>query len=101
LSVTVQSLSGTSVKVSCLGEYAYVANAADNTLSSYRIDVTTGALAAIDPPIATGVSPRAVVSYELFDSATPKAYVYVSNEGSNDISAFAVDIATGAELGPT
>lgn len=96
-SVIVQTLSGSSVTVSCPGEYAYATNAADNTLSSYSVDGTTGALAAIGAPTATGASPHAIVGFYCCDQGpyTVK-YVYVGNEGSNDISAFAVDITTGA-----
>jgi 6-phosphogluconolactonase len=95
-SVSVQSLSDTSLTVSCPGEYAYVANSADNTLSSYRVDVTTGALALIGTPTATGVSPHAIVGYDYYDGPALKRLLFVANEGSNDISAFTVDVTTGA-----
>ena len=95
-SISVQSLSDTSVTVSCLGEYAYVANAADNTLSSYRVDVTTGALAPIGTPTATGVSPHAIVGYDYYDGPALKRRLFVANAGSNDVSAFTVDVTTGA-----
>ena len=42
--VSIQNANDTSVTVSCAA-YSYVTNAADNTLSSYSIDATTGALA--------------------------------------------------------
>jgi 6-phosphogluconolactonase (cycloisomerase 2 family) len=84
----IQTKNVTNVDVVC-AEYAYVTNAGDDSLSAYTIDATTGALLAIDTPIATGTSPFAIVATQ------DKRYVYVGNEGSNDISAFAVDAATG------
>ena len=95
-SVSVLSLNGTSVTVFCPGEYAYVANAADNTLSSYRVDVSTGALTPIGSPTATGNSPGAIVGYDYYDGPALKRHLFVANEGSNDISAFTVDVTTGA-----
>jgi 6-phosphogluconolactonase (cycloisomerase 2 family) len=93
--VSIQSANDTSVRVVCPAEYAYVTNAADNTLSSYSIDATTGALAVIGAPIVTGASPHAIVGYET-NPRGDKGYVYVADEGSNDVSAFAVDTTTGA-----
>ena len=90
--ISIQSANDTSVTVSC-AEYSYVTNAADNTLSSYSIDPTTGALAVVGTPIATGASPNAIVGV---DYGEGKSFVYVGNAGSNDISAFAVDSTTGA-----
>jgi 6-phosphogluconolactonase len=95
-SVSVGNLSNTSVTVSCAGEYAYVANAVDNTFSSYRVDVTTGALALIGTPTATGVSPHAIVGYDYYDGPALKRYLFVANAGSNNVSAFTVDVTTGA-----
>lgn len=87
--VNIQSANDTSVAVAC-SEFSYVTNAADNTVSAYRVDATTGALVAVGAPTATGRSPYAVVG-------TPdKRFVYVSDEGDNDVSAFAVNIETGA-----
>ena len=80
--------------VRIISEYSYVTNAADNTLSSYSVDATTGALAVIGAPTATGASPYAIVGFEYYDGT--KRYVFVGNEGSNDVSAFAVDTTTGA-----
>jgi 6-phosphogluconolactonase len=87
--VSNQAANDTGFTVACADYYAYpfVTNAVDNTLSSYRVDATTGAVAVIGAPIATGTSPYAIVGFEHF--------VYVGNEGSNDVSAFAVD-TTGA-----
>jgi 6-phosphogluconolactonase (cycloisomerase 2 family) len=100
--VSIQNANDTAVAVSCAA-YSYVTNAADNTLSAYSIDATTGALAIIGTPTATGTSPYATVGVETgFTSGVqamiyPKQYVvFVGNEGSNDVSAFAVNNTTGA-----
>ena len=89
--VSINALNDTGVTVSCLGEFVYVTNAADNTLSSYSVDGTTGALAAIGVPIAMGASPNAIVG-----GGCGYSLVFVANQGSNDISVFAADTTTGA-----
>jgi len=100
--VSIQNANDTAVTVSCAA-YSYVTNATDNTLSAYSIDATTGALQAVGTPTATGRSPYATVGVETgFYSGVssmiyPKQYVvFVGNEGSNDVSAFAVNNVTGA-----
>jgi 6-phosphogluconolactonase len=104
--VSAQAANDTGFTVSCAG-FSYVTNAADNTLSAYRIDASTGALAVIGTPPVTGASPYATVGLEdgnpryvvegnkltLIDG---KRYVFVGNEGSDDVSAFAVNSTTGA-----
>ena len=104
--VSTQAANDTGFTVSCAG-FAYVTDVADNTLSAYSIDPTTGALAVIGTPTVTGASPYATVSLEdgnmryvvegnkltLIDG---KRYVFVGNEGSNDVSTFAVNSTTGA-----
>jgi 6-phosphogluconolactonase (cycloisomerase 2 family) len=92
--ISIQNANDTSVTVSC-AKYAYVTNAADNTLSAYSIDPATGALTVIGAPTATGVSPHAIFGFQGFASED-KRYVFVGNEGSNDVSAFAVNNTTGA-----
>lgn len=87
--ISIQSANDTSVAVAC-SEFAYVTNAADNTVSAYRVDATTGALLAVGTPTATGKSPYAVVG------TNDRHFMYVGNEGSNDVSAFAVNVETGA-----
>jgi 6-phosphogluconolactonase len=91
----IQTANDTSVVVACsdFSFFSYVTNAADNTVSAYSVDATTGgALQAVGTPTATGISPYAIVGTQISD----KRYVFVGNEGSNDISAFAVDPTTGA-----
>ena len=79
----------TDIKVGC-SQFSYVANAGDNTVSAYTVDATSGALAAVGTPVATGTSPHAIVVTQ------DRQYVFVDNEGSNDISAFGVNFASGA-----
>jgi 6-phosphogluconolactonase (cycloisomerase 2 family) len=89
--VSIQNANDTSVTVSC-STFLYATNAADNTLSAYNVDATTGALTAVGTPAAAGVTPHAVLGIQNED----KRYIFVGNEGSNDISAFAVNNTTGA-----
>jgi len=94
--VTLQNANDNSVTVSC-ATFLYVTNAADNTLSAYNVDANTGALTAIGTLTATGVSPHAILGIENnYPDPDDKRYVYVGNEDSNDISAFAVNDTTGA-----
>jgi 6-phosphogluconolactonase len=90
----VSASSDTSVTVSCADYLAhfYVTNATDNTLLAYTIDATTGVAALIGGPTLTGASPYAIFGFKFAD----KKYVYVGDEGSHDVSAFAVDPTTGA-----
>jgi 6-phosphogluconolactonase len=90
----VSASSDTSVTVSCADYLAhfYVTNATDNTLLAYSIDATTGVAALIGGPTLTGASPYAIFGFKFAD----KKYVYVGDEGSHDVSAFAVDPTTGA-----
>jgi 6-phosphogluconolactonase (cycloisomerase 2 family) len=94
----VPASTGTGFTVACTG-YAYVTNSADNTLSAYSVDPTTGALKSLGSPVATGSSPFATVGVEFNDNIITSddfRYVYVVNQGSNDVSGFAVDSSTGA-----
>jgi 6-phosphogluconolactonase len=92
--VSIQNATNTGVTVVCAdyNDYSYVTNAADNTLSTYRVDATTGALTVVGTPIATGASPYAIVGLD----TGGQRFVFVGNEGSNDVSAFVVNSATGA-----
>jgi 6-phosphogluconolactonase len=84
-----QAATVTHVKVVC-SQFSYVANAVDNTVSGYTVDATSGALAAVGTPVGTGTSPHAIVGTQ------DRKFVFVGNEGSNDISAFAVNFASDA-----
>jgi len=78
------------VECSIIVRFAYAANAGDNTVSVYSIDLTTGALSAVGTPVPTGTSPYAIAP------SPDGRYVYVGNEGSNSISGYAVNATTGA-----
>jgi 6-phosphogluconolactonase (cycloisomerase 2 family) len=104
--VSAQAANDTGFTVSCAG-FSYVTNAADDTLSVYSIDATTGALAVIGTPTVTGDSPYATVGLEDGNARIRYEgngltvvdgirYVFVGNEFSNDVSAFAVNSTTGA-----
>ena len=86
---TIAAANVTDVEVAC-SEFSYVTNAADNTISAFFVDATTGAIASTGPPVTVGVSPLAIAG------TSDKRYVYVANSTSNDVSAFAVDFGTGA-----
>jgi 6-phosphogluconolactonase (cycloisomerase 2 family) len=89
-SVGTQGAAVTDVEVVC-SQFAYVANATDNTVSVYTVDPISGALAVVGTPVATGgTSPHSILG------TADKKFVYVGNESSNDISAFAVNPASGA-----
>jgi 6-phosphogluconolactonase (cycloisomerase 2 family) len=89
--INTQAVNDTGLTVSCAG-FAYVTNAADNTLLAYSSDPTAGALHAVGTPTVTGTSPYATVGLQDGNNR----YVFVGNEGSNDVSAFTVNSITGA-----
>ena len=79
-------------------QYVYVANAASNTLSGYyikpgyTIPQGDGAITAISgSPYQTGSSPSSLAVDPLDN------FIYVANQGSDNISAFALDATTGAQ----
>ena len=87
-----------SVTVHPSGKYAYTANGGSNNVSAYLIDASTGALTPIDSNPATlpidnfvaGTNPVSV-------TITPSGkYAYVANNGSGDVSAYTVNVNTGA-----
>src|SRR6185436_18622623 len=75
--------------------FAYVAHFAENNVSAYTIDGSTGALSEVaGSPFAAGVGPVSV------DVDPTGRFAYVANGGSNNftdtISVFTVDTSTGA-----
>jgi 6-phosphogluconolactonase (cycloisomerase 2 family) len=76
------------VDVVC-GEFSYVTDAADGTISEFAIDAHSGAIKSAGPPVSTGSSPAAIAM------TRDKRYLYVGNAGSNDVAAFAVDPGNG------
>ena len=71
---------------------SYVTNAADNTVSAYSSSHHRRSAAVVGTPIATGISPYAIVGTQI----SGKRYVFVADQGSNDVAAFTVDPTTGA-----
>jgi 6-phosphogluconolactonase (cycloisomerase 2 family) len=78
--------------------YVYVANGTDDTISGYTINLTGtgGSLGQLMPlagaPTATGTHPVAITQA----SVASGTYLYVVNLGSNNITVFQVNLATGA-----
>jgi 6-phosphogluconolactonase (cycloisomerase 2 family) len=77
------------VNIVC-GEFSYVANSGADSISAFSIDATSGALAAVGPPVGANLGPAAIAG------TIDKKYLYVSNSRSNDVSAFAVNVSSGA-----
>jgi 6-phosphogluconolactonase (cycloisomerase 2 family) len=79
--------------------YVYVANGTDNTISSYTINLTAagGTIGQLLPtglaPTPTGTHPVAMTSTTMNGTAY---YLFVVNGGSNSVSVFSIDLATGA-----
>jgi 6-phosphogluconolactonase (cycloisomerase 2 family) len=71
----------------------YVVNSGSNSIQGYSVDATTGALAAISTPVATGTSPSAVIQTQIGEPSLP--FIYVTNQGSNSISQFSENQTTG------
>jgi 6-phosphogluconolactonase (cycloisomerase 2 family) len=71
------------------GRFAWVIDAG-GTVRAFAIDATTFTLTAVGGPIGVGVNPGGV-------SVDPSGkFVYVTNRGSNDVTRWLVDPATGA-----
>ena len=70
--------------------FAYAANAGTTRSPQYFIDSFTGTLTAFGTPVATGKSPYAITG------SPDRQHVYVVNQVSNDISAYAVNATSGA-----
>lgn len=82
------------VTVSPNGSFAYVTNQGSNDVSAYTIDTVTGVLTALGGgtgnPFAAGTTPVGI-------TITPNgSFVYVANSGSNNISAYTLNVGTGA-----
>ncbi len=87
---TIDAENVVNIRIECSVHFAYVTNAGDDTLSEYAIDSFTGTLTAFGTPVATGTSPYAIAG------SPDRQHVYVVNQVSNDISAYAVNAASGA-----
>jgi 6-phosphogluconolactonase len=90
---TIGNANVTNVQVACTtkpSRFVYVANDGSNSISSYAIDATTGALTSV-----TTLSVSAGVPHSL--AVDPQSgYLYMTNGGTNSVSAYAIDASTGA-----
>jgi 6-phosphogluconolactonase len=71
-------------------QFLYVSNASDDTISTFKIDGTSGALTELSPRTLTRLSPQSLA----MDSAG--SFLYVGNETSNNLSVFSINPAGGA-----
>jgi len=101
---TVTSAAVTGITVNCAvptPRFAYVANRDSNSISIYKVNATTGALA---PPSAAEGPPSVPLplgssgpqSVAIATTPGGGTFVYVANNGSNDVAAYKVDTETGA-----
>ncbi len=79
--------------VSPNGSFLYVSNQGSNNVSAYTITTGTGVLVPVASgagnPFAAGTSPSGV-------TVSPNgSFLYVSNQGSNDVSAYTITAGTG------
>ena len=73
--------------------FAYVANQGSNDISAYTISATTGVLTPVPgSPFAAGLAPFLVT---FNTSSSGQLFAYVANQGSNDISGYAINATTG------
>jgi len=71
--------------------FLYVVNHDSSSVSSFRINPTTGALTALNPAtVSTGADPVAISMH-----STGK-FLFVSNNGGSNVSAFNADTTSGA-----
>jgi 6-phosphogluconolactonase (cycloisomerase 2 family) len=83
-----------------LQTFEYVASQVTNDVTAYAVATDgTLTLAGTPPtinPVAAGMTPSAVATYVSLPAAAPSTpYVYVANQGSNDISVYQGDPITG------
>ncbi|MDO8291300.1 MAG: beta-propeller fold lactonase family protein [Gallionella sp.] len=80
-----------SVTVDHSGQFAYVANANDDSVSAYTIDAATGALTAVaDSPYTAGTGPQSL------DIDPTSRFAYVANANGGSVAAYTIDPLTGA-----
>ncbi|WHZ29674.1 MAG: lactonase family protein [Nitrospira sp.] len=81
------------VTVSPNGSFLYVSNQGSNNVSAYTITAGTGVLVPLTPgvgnPFAVGTSPSALTI------SSNGSFLYVSNQGSNNVSAYTITTGTG------
>jgi 6-phosphogluconolactonase (cycloisomerase 2 family) len=82
-----------SVTVNCTTPpklFAYVTNKTANTVSTYSINSTTGALTAVGSAVATGTSPTSIAVHPT------GGFAYVVNSLADTISTYSINASTGA-----
>lgn len=83
-----------SITIDATGSYLYTANSGSDNVSGYSIDGGTGELTEIaGPPASPYTAGTTPVSVTLDPSGK---FAYATNSGSNDVTAYTVDGATGA-----
>jgi 6-phosphogluconolactonase (cycloisomerase 2 family) len=78
-----------------VGDFFFVANSGADSISEFSTDASSGALLSVGPPVAADRGPTSIAS-TIAGTRFDNRYLYVSNSRSNDVSAFAVDAASGA-----
>ncbi|MGB8909626.1 MAG: beta-propeller fold lactonase family protein [Candidatus Cybelea sp.] len=73
------------------GDFVYVSNAGDDTVSAYKINATSGALTPVaGSPFGAGSEPGAM-------AVDPNGkFAYVANAGSQNVSAYTISTSSGA-----
>jgi len=75
-------------------DYLYVTNEGSNNVSAYSINTTSGALKQVaGSPFGAGTGPSGVAIIERTQDAI---FAYVTNSGSNNVSAYTVNAKSGA-----
>jgi len=70
--------------------FAYVANQTDNTVSAYRVALSSGALVPLaGSPFSTATGPRQSVV------CPSGGFLYVANGGTNGVSGYKIDLTSG------
>jgi 6-phosphogluconolactonase (cycloisomerase 2 family) len=80
-------------------KFAYVPNVADNSISTYSSDPTTGKLSAVGTPLPSGVAPQAVAASFRGDFAFVASAGATPMTTAGTVSAYAINAATGALSG--
>jgi 6-phosphogluconolactonase (cycloisomerase 2 family) len=88
-SVTQNLATTTGIAMEPYGQYFYATVITGNVIA-FSIAPSTGSLSAVGSQPATGTSPNSI-AVDLLGQ-----YVYVTNNGSNTISAYKIDLGTGA-----
>jgi 6-phosphogluconolactonase (cycloisomerase 2 family) len=85
------------VTVDPSGQFAYVANFSSNNVSAFAINSSTGALTALPQgPVAARSAPDSVAITGGNPLTSAPQFAYVSNNGTNSVSAFTINAGTGA-----